>query len=509
MKKFFSYLLILIMILNIGVFEASAKSYSCGENVTWSIEGNTLYIRGTGAMKDYSEDDLPFWKSQNITAVSIDRTVTRIGSYAFYGCLKLENIYIPHGIKEIGDYAFAYCTAIKSVYIPEDVEEIGQYAFTNNKALVDLHIDEGPEMIGQYAFANCTALQKLVLPNAVWEIDNGAFSGCSSLKTIFLSEWTERIGDSAFKDCTSLEKLVLPYGVERIEADAFAGCTKFNVITVPSTIKMMNAMSFGNIFYENNIMFKSDEPEKLAIEFVNSMGIEFRQGCIHVYSDPVVVREGDYEYCGRTEYTCTECGYLKVDYTDRLIRAGEVFTDLKDSDWYVKNGATNYVYTNGLFGGMSETSFGPKTAMDRGMFVTVLGRLAGAEVDKMADTEFEDVVPGKYYTGYVKWAADSGIVNGVSETRFSPAGKVTREQICKMIVEYSRVAEVEIKAVNKEIKFTDADKISKWAKEYVKTCQMAGIVNGNTNGTFAPEGNATRAEVATVFMNYCKGTLGE
>ena len=78
-----------------------------------------------------------------------------------------------------------------------------------------------------------------------------------------------------------------------------------------------------------------------------------------------------------------------------------------------------------------------------------------------------------------------------------------------MIVEYSRVAEVEIKAVNKEIKFTDADKISKWAKNYVKTCQMAGIVNGNTNGTFSPKGNATRAEVATVFMNYCKGTLAK
>ena len=139
--------------------------------------------------------------------------------------------------------------------------------------------------------------------------------------------------------------------------------------------------------------------------------------------------------------------------------------------------------------------------MTRAMFVTVLGRMAGVSVDKNAKTKFTDVKRGQWYTGYVKWASDNGIVSGVSSTKFAPEENVTREQICKMMVTYCKFAGITLKNINKPIVFKDNAKISGWAKQYVQKCQTAGLVNGS-NGYFNPQGNATRAEVATILMNF-------
>ena len=183
------------------------------------------------------------------------------------------------------------------------------------------------------------------------------------------------------------------------------------------------------------------------------------------------------------------------------------FNDIHKKDWYYKNGAIDYVYNGGLFGGTGGGKFEPNTNMTRGMFVTVLGRLSGIPENNKVNTRFADVKKGQYYTGYVKWASDVGIVSGTSATTFEPNANVTREQICKMMVEYCAYADVKLKIVNKVITFADQSSISSWARTYVKKCQTAGLVNGSVKGGktyFSPQGNATRAEVATILMNFHK-----
>ncbi len=209
---------------------------------------------------------------------------------------------------------------------------------------------------------------------------------------------------------------------------------------------------------------------------------------------------------------CSVCGLTKTATVKKLTSSADtskVFKDIKKGDWFYKSGAIDFVYNAGLFKGITETSFEPQTNMTRGMFVTVLGRLAGVDVKK-TESKFTDVPKSQYYSGYVKWASDNGIVNGTSATTFAPDANVTREQICKMMVEYCNYAGITLRQINKPITFKDAGKISAWAKEYVATCQTAGLVNGSQDGNgyvFNPQGNATRAEVATIINNFAKNYL--
>lgn len=227
---------------------------------------------------------------------------------------------------------------------------------------------------------------------------------------------------------------------------------------------------------------------------------------------------------GYTVYTC-ECGYsYQTDYVKALghnfvnnvctrchLSRSEAscdggancpsrnFTDVGKKKWYHQS--VDYVVLKKLMDGTGNGRFEPDSNMTRAMFVTVLGRMSGVKVSHKVRTAFSDVKQGQWYTGYVKWASDNGIVNGVSKTRFAPDENVTREQICKMVAEYSSVSGITLKTINREVTFRDNDKISGWAKKYVKKCQTAGIVGGD-NGYFYPLNNATRAEVATILMRY-------
>ena len=232
---------------------------------------------------------------------------------------------------------------------------------------------------------------------------------------------------------------------------------------------------------------------------------------VHVAGDWQVVKEATYTASGTQVKQCKTCGtVLGSQSIPRLQDTKLIFSDISKTDWFYKNGAINYVYNHGLFGGTSDTTFEPDTNMTRGMFVTVLGRLSGVAENKKATTKFTDVKKGQYYTGYVKWASDAGIVNGTSATKFEPNANVTREQICKMMVGYCKYEGITLKNINKAITFKDAAKISGWAKTYVTTCQKAGLVSGEKSGTgyiFNPGGNATRAQVATIMYNFAQNYL--
>lgn len=216
---------------------------------------------------------------------------------------------------------------------------------------------------------------------------------------------------------------------------------------------------------------------------------------------------------GSKVYTCSVCKTTKTEWikpVESNKKATAAFSDVKKGNWFEKNGSIDFVYNSGLFAGVGGGRFDPNGNMTRGMFVTVLGRLSGVKENKNATTKFTDVKKGNYYTGYVKWASEAGIVNGTSETTFAPEDNVTREQICKMMVTYCDYIGVVLRTDDEPITFKDAGKISSWAKTYVSICQKAGLINGEkTKGgfNFNPLGNATRAEVATILYNFVKNYL--
>ena len=174
------------------------------------------------------------------------------------------------------------------------------------------------------------------------------------------------------------------------------------------------------------------------------------------------------------------------------------FTDVAAKDWYAES--VKFVYENNLFGGVSANSFAPEMTMNRAMMVQVLFNLAGKPESGAAS--FGDVAYGAWYYDAVAWAANNEIVSGVGGGRFDPDSSITREQMAVILYNYTKTAGIELPVIREVAAFSDANQISPWAVEALDVMYSAGILNGKGNGGFDPKGTATRAEVATLFMNF-------
>ena len=177
--------------------------------------------------------------------------------------------------------------------------------------------------------------------------------------------------------------------------------------------------------------------------------------------------------------------------------ADSPFTAVKPGDWCYD--AVLYAKANGFFSGTSETTFSPNGTMTRGMFVTVLGRMAGIDPAKYGgDTGFTDVPEGMYYAPYVKWAAQYGITGGTGDGRFSPDALITRQQMAALFVRYFEKFGIRLTGGTQYTTVpADLDAVAPYAREAVVKLWQAGLLNGN--GTrFNPTGNASRAQAAAL-----------
>lgn len=178
------------------------------------------------------------------------------------------------------------------------------------------------------------------------------------------------------------------------------------------------------------------------------------------------------------------------------------FTDVVAGTWYY--GAAAYAYNNGLFAGMTPTTFAPNATMTRAMLVSVLWRLAGAPAPKAPNT-FVDVPDGAWYTDAVTWAAENGVVSGIGGSRFDPSGFVTREQTAEILYNYAHSKGYDVSARADLTAFPDAASVSGWAEEALSWANVAGLINGTVRDgqtILDPQGSASRAQVAMILMNY-------
>ena len=161
-----------------------------------------------------------------------------------------------------------------------------------------------------------------------------------------------------------------------------------------------------------------------------------------------------------------------------------------------------FAASRGLLSGTSDTTFSPDTGMTRGMFVTALGRLAGINPDSYKTGKFTDVKADAYYAPYVNWAAQNGIVEGVTATTFAPDTNINREQMAVIMANYAKKLGYDLPKTLQAVTFADNAQISSWAKNAVRAMQQAGILAGKNGNKFDPKGTATRAEVATVLRRF-------
>lgn len=174
------------------------------------------------------------------------------------------------------------------------------------------------------------------------------------------------------------------------------------------------------------------------------------------------------------------------------------FKDVKPGAWYYS--AVEYAAREGLFSGTSKTTFSPEQAMTRGMFVTVLGKQAKAEGSANRNS-FSDVKSSDYFAPYVEWAAGNGIVSGTGNGKFSPNQSVTREQMAVILYNYvGKIGGNTSYSDNAVNRFPDSRKVSGFAEKAMQWAVSHRILSGS-DGKLLPQGTATRAQVAQVFMN--------
>lgn len=204
----------------------------------------------------------------------------------------------------------------------------------------------------------------------------------------------------------------------------------------------------------------------------------------------------DYKYNDKAKmitFTTDHLSYYAIGY--------EQFEDIVNH--WAEN-AINYIYGIGLVNGTSEDNFSPNKQMTRGMFVTVLGRLAGVNTENIK-TGFSDVSQNQYYAPYIKWAVDNKLVNGKGNHLFAPNEAITREEMAVIMANYIKLVGKDIKTAQNE--FADANDISIWAKDSVNMMQALGLIQGKNDNKFDPKSTATRAEVATIFVRLLKNIL--
>ncbi len=427
-----------------------------------------------------------FFGVEGVTEVVIPNTVTAIENSTFSGCISLEKIDIPSSIESIYDYAFNGCVALKSITVPETVTHVGDYAFNHCSSVTEYTTGQGGinGCIGIW-FLN---LKKITLLSDVtelyseWRNDYGVepvyLTDKFNAYTVLLKEITVVEENEHFcsengilysKDKKSIvvypnnkaaKAFALPDEITSVEKTAFAYCENLTSLLLNRNVNSLNWEKFSKNI--KNVYVRSSAKTNTAFENGKP-------------SDVTVI-------------------YLE----DKL-------TDISRDKWYADYVETAYGYQ--LFNGISDTKFEPNKTLTRAMFITVLARISGAELDNSAATDFKDVEKGKWYTGAIKWAVANGVTNGLDAKTFGVNNNITREQMCTMLVRFADCLEITLKSDIEAISFHDDKSISDWAKESVYTCQRAGIINGiETDGKtcFNPRGNATRAEASKITVLFYK-----
>ena len=252
-----------------GTSKASDAKGELDGGLKWeyTASSNTLEITGTGAVPSYNSSSEVPWAAafDSIKKIEIDDGVSAIGSYAFYGCSKLEKTDIAQSVTKIGNFAFAYCTTVEKIDLPDTVTEIGDSAFEGCSKLSEIKLGTAVTSVGARAFAFCGSLKSVhVLGSA--DIKAETFYNCGALETVvFGASITEdKVSPDAFKN-TSFN-----YSKAQIAADPN---TIVNVTikyvyedgTAAADDKVFEGLKIGDAYTQNSPELEGYTADKLTV----------------------------------------------------------------------------------------------------------------------------------------------------------------------------------------------------------------------------------------------------
>ena len=180
------------------------------------------------------------------------------------------------------------------------------------------------------------------------------------------------------------------------------------------------------------------------------------------------------------------------------------FSDVASDAWYAQ--AVGEVSDAGIMNGTTDTTFSPDEQVTRGMVVTVLWRLASSPAAAAATT-FPDVEDWYYYAPAVAWAQAAGVATGLGNGTFDGGSIVTREQLSVFLYRYSQYAGDELASGVLDL-YNDVDSVQSWALDGMAHAVGAGLITGTDEGNLEPAGPATRAQLAVILQRLMIPAVG-
>ena len=174
------------------------------------------------------------------------------------------------------------------------------------------------------------------------------------------------------------------------------------------------------------------------------------------------------------------------------------FTDLGENQWY--ESAIEYAYTHDIMEGMSETTFSPNTSLTRAQAVQILYNLEG-QPTVTRTTSFADSTT-HWAAKPIAWAEQTGVVDGYEDGTFRPENNVTRQEFAQMMYNYAAYKDYDLSAKGDLSQFTDGDSVQEWAVTAMSWANGNALINGHDDGTLEPGGTTTRAQAASILMRF-------
>ena len=444
----------------------------CGGEVKYAVEGGYLtFDKKTGTVTNCD----PSVTKANIPHTIKGVTVTSIGGSAFRYCTSLTSVTIPDSVTSIGGWAFTDCASLTSVTIPDGVTSIGEYTFSWCTSLTSATIPDSVTSIGEFAFHNCKSLTSMTIPRSVVSIGYDAFGWCESLTSVTILDGVRSIGNSAFTDCKSLTSVTIPNSVTSIGRGAFSSCASLTGIWVAE----------GNSHYVSDasgVLFNKDKttlvqcPGAFAVYTipgsVTSIGDDAFSGCASLTS---VTIPDSVTSIGNYAFSC--CGSLTDVYFTGTETAWNCITIGTAND-ALKNANIHYNYVSHTHS-YKDVVTAP-TCTEKG-YTTHTCSCGDSYVDTYVDA-----------LGHV-W--DSGKVT--KQPTATETG--VRTYTCTRCSATKTETIPATGSVDVTQMFSDVTK--NWAYPGIQYCVTHGIMGGMGDGTFAPTGTTTRAQIVQILYN--------